>query len=345
MKALVRQSYKSGDLVLKDMPEPSPGEGQAKVKVEYAGICGSDTKSWHRDMEPGLKLRVPRITGHEGVGIVVELGSGVTNVAVGDRVAAETTVTSCGECRFCRVGRPGMCANRQGLGTGADGYFAEYVIAAANGCHKIPEHVDPKGAAVLEPLGCAVKGVIQHSRELPGDVAVVFGPGAIGQCTAQVAKAAGAHVIMVGTPHSRSRLEVARRLCADQIMVSGEQDVASEVMALTDGQGADIVYEAVGSQAAFGEALRCVRKLGQFVVLASAGVEIPFNVRWFFARQITMIAAVSCDPLSWDYATNLLNRGLVNLSALVTDVFPLEEWFTAFTKAEGHEGIKILLKP
>lgn len=345
MKALVRRSLKGGDVGLLDLPEPHPEAGQIKIKVEYAGICGSDAKMFNQDIAPGARTKPPIVLGHEGVGIVVEVGEGVTNVKVGDRVAAETTVVACGVCRFCRENQVGMCDNRAGLGSGANGYMAEYVIANANYAHVIPPSVSAKAAAVLEPLGCAVKGVLEAGHTRPGDVAVVFGPGTIGLCVAQVAKVAGAYVVMVGTPHSRHRLEVAAQNGADKILISREQDIPKEVMALTDGYGADIVFECVGQPAVFAEAFRCVRKLGQLIVMATSGVEVPFDIRTFYSRQIRMAGSLSAAPSSWDIATRLLNQGKVNLEALVTDMFSLEDWQQGLAQAQKHEGIKVLLQP
>jgi len=345
MKALVRRSYEAGDVELMDIPEPHPGPGQVKIKVEYAGICGSDIKSIDRPLPPGGKVRPPIVLGHEGVGIVVELGPGVTNVKVGDRVSAETTLVQCGLCRYCRSGRINMCLNREGLGSRANGYFAEYVIARAAVCHIIPDHISPKAAAVLEPLACAVNAVMQRSSTQAGDVAVVYGPGTIGQCVAQVAKACGAYVVMVGTPRSRERLKVAAKLGIDRILVTGEDDVVKEVMELTEGYGADIVYEAVGSESAFVEALKCVRKLGKFVIAASPATPVSFDIRWFFSREITMIGAISTDNESWDISMNLLKKGIVDLGSLVTSVVPLSEWRTGFAKGKEREGIKILIAP
>jgi threonine dehydrogenase-like Zn-dependent dehydrogenase len=313
--------------------------------VIFAGICGSDVKTFGWDIALGSKIQPPVVPGHEGVGKVVEVGPGVANVKVGDIVAAETSVTACGLCRFCRSGRLNMCLDRAGLGSRANGYFAEYTIARSLACHVIPEHVDPKAAAVLEPLACAVNGVILRSRVVPGDVVVVWGPGSIGQCAAQVARRNGAYVVMVGTPHSRHRLDVARRLGADRILVAGEDDVVAEVMKLTGGYGADVCFEAVGSEAALTEALKCVRKLGQLVVLATSGAPYSMDIRTLFMREITMIGAVSTDPHSWDISLSLLEKGFVDLSSLVSHVLPLDRWQEGIKKGKEREGLKVLLVP
>jgi L-iditol 2-dehydrogenase len=345
MKGVVRRSLAANDVELLELPEPSPSEGQVKIQVEYAGICGSDVKSIERPIEPNSKVIPPVVLGHEGVGIIVEVGPGTTNLKVGDRVAAETTVTACGVCRYCRSGRVNMCLDRKGLGSRANGYFADFVIARAAGCHVIPDDVDPRAAAVLEPLGCAVNAVIQRSTVNAGDVAVVFGPGTIGQCVAQVAKACGAYVIVVGTQRSKPRLKIASELGADVVLVTGEDDIPAIVSDITDGYGADIVYECVGSESAFKEGLKCVRKLGQFVIVASASQPVEFDVRSLFSREIALIGAISTDPTTWDISMRLLTKHVVNLLPLVTAVIPLEEWRLGYAKGKTRDGLKILLKP
>jgi len=345
VRALLRRSSEPGDVALAEIPEPTPGPGQVKIRVQYAGICGSDLKFLEAHLPTGSKIRPPVVLGHEGWGIVTETGEEVTNLRIGDRVAAETTLTACGMCRYCRTGRLSMCPTREGLGSRANGYFAEYLIARASGCHKIPDNMSDRAAALLEPLACAVNAVLQVCSVRPGEVAVVFGPGTIGLCVAQLLKLSGAYVIMVGTSHGKRRLEVARRLGVDRVLIADEQDVVGEIVDLTNNYGADIAYECVGSGKAFEDALHSLRKLGRLVVAASPLSEIKFDARSFHTKQINMIGAASTDPSSWDITMNLVRQGLVHLEDLVTDVFPLDQWQAAIEKAKAREGIKVLLKP
>jgi len=346
VKALVRRSFAAGDMVLADVPEPSPGPGMVKIRVEYAGICSSDVGVLKMELTPAFKrLRPPVVAGHEGVGTVVEVGPGVSRVRMGDRVVSETTLVACGVCRYCRSGYSNKCIDRRSLGWSANGYYAEYLIANELYCHKIADAVDSRAAALLEPFSCTVKAVMHESVLQPGDVALVFGPGPIGQCLAQVAKLLGAYVVVVGTCHSRARLELARQLGADEVWMTPDEDVVERIRDLTRGYGADAVYDCVGSQASLSTGLQCVRPKGQFVFVSGNKQPLQIDCFHILVDEIRITAAEGGSPLSWEKAVDLVNRRLVNLAPLVSDIFPLARWTEAFAQVDRREGLKVLLQP
>jgi len=276
----------------------------------------------------------------------VQVGEGVTGYAVGDLVAAETTYACCGACEFCRRGDTGICHSRRSLGWSADGYWAEYVVVNALFSHKLDPQVNPRGAAVLEPFVCGLKALTQRIKITPGDLAVVWGPGPIGQGAALAARLAGARVVVVGTEHSRSRLEVASRLGAFRTWVSGVDDVVAEVKALSEGYGAHLCIDASGSLGTFQQAMACVRRLGQILLLSVPhSPELVMNPGQLLDRQPTIVASIGTNPTSWNLAVRLLNSGSVNLDLLASDVFPLEQWQEAMARTKRHEGMKILLRP
>jgi L-iditol 2-dehydrogenase len=219
------------------------------------------------------------------------------------------------------------------------------MIARAAGCYVILPTVDPLAAAVTEPLACAANGLVAQAHLAVGDWVVVFGPGAIGQGAAQLARAAGARVILVGSAHSRPRLEIASRMGIEHTLSGDGADVLEEIERITGGQGADMAVEAVGSAEVLNQAMRCVRKLGQVVVLACPMGAAPIDVVTLLLHQIRMYGAVSHGSTAWDTAVRLVNSGQVNLGPLVTDIFPLSEWQRALAKVESHEGLKVLLRP
>jgi L-iditol 2-dehydrogenase len=238
-----------------------------------------------------------------------------------------------------------MCAERTGLGSRADGFFAEYMIARAAGCYVISPSVDPLAAAVTEPLACAANGLVAQANLTVGDWVVVFGPGAIGQGAARLARAAGARVILVGSAHSKPRLEIANRCGIQHTLVSHGADVLEEINRITGGQGADVAVEAVGSAEVLNTALRCLRKLGQLVLLACPMGAAQIDVVTLLLHQIRLYGAVSHGSTAWDTAVRLVNSGQVNMGPLVTDIFPLSQWDQALAKVESHEGLKVLLQP
>jgi L-iditol 2-dehydrogenase len=262
-------------------------------------------------------------------------------------VASETTFTCCGVCDFCRRGETGMCrSGRKSLGWSANGYWAEYILVNAQFSHKLAPHVNAKGAAVLEPFTCGVKAILQRVKVYPGDWAVVWGPGPIGLGVTQMARLAGARVILVGTEHSRPRLEVAKKVGAYRTLVTGVDDIVAEVKAMTGGYGPQLCTVAAASQTSFKEAIACVRRQGN-VLMLTGPFEKPLELRTFdvLENEVAIVYAEGTNPASWGVAVDLLNAGLVDLDSLVSDVFPLDRWQEGVAKTGSHEGMKVLLQP
>ncbi len=235
MKALMKTAPGAGNLEIRDIPEPVAGPGQVVVEVVATGICGTDIH-----IERGEYLSVPPVVlGHEVSGRVAEIGAGVSGLTVGDRVTTETYFHTCGKCRACLSGHINLCPERRSIGTHVNGGFARYVLVPAIKVHRLPESIDDVSAAMTEPLACCVHGVLELAGVTPGDVAVLSGPGAIGLLCMQVAKAAGATLVVIGTAADEGRLDLARRLGADHTIVAGRDDIAGFVKELTDGVGAD----------------------------------------------------------------------------------------------------------
>jgi L-iditol 2-dehydrogenase len=344
MKALMRMSIAPNDVQLVDIPEPRPQRDEVKIQVKYGGICGSDLKMLNENADGSRRIRPPVVLGHEGAGIVVEVGDDVHSIRPGDVVSAETTMYACKKCRYCINAEYNMCPDRIGLGSGANGYFAEYVIAKARGVHKIPEGVGLKAAALLEPLSCAVHMVFRQARILPDDIVVVMGPGAIGSCVAQVVKASGARPILVGTGHSSHRLDISQALGIETLSID-DCDVVSYVMDVTKGIGADLSFECVGSRPALANALDCLRKGGTLVLGAAPTEEVIFDIPKAFFGQIKIVGSLSTTPFSWYHSICLLQQDKLNLEPLATHVVPLEQWEQGFDYTKERRGLKILLEP
>jgi L-iditol 2-dehydrogenase len=187
LKALVKTAPGFGHVELQNKPEPAPGEKQVKIKVKYAGICGSDIHTY----EGHYKVAFPVTLGHEFAGEIVEVGPGVQSFKVGDRVTSETTFSICGQCPYCQTKDYNLCSERKGLGTQQDGGFAEYVLAREESLHLLPDNVDFRSAAMTEPLACTHHALAKTTINA-GDLCVVIGPGPIGLLAAQAAKSKGA---------------------------------------------------------------------------------------------------------------------------------------------------------
>src|ERR687890_1280482 len=234
MQAVMKTARGEVNVALGEQSQPRPGPGQVLLAVRAAGICGTDLHIYHDE----FRTQPPVVLGHELAGEVIAVGDGVTRVAVADRVTTETYFHLCGSCRFCREGQPNLCPERRSIGSGVDGGFAPYVVIPKRNIHRLPDNLSFQEAALSEPLACVVHGALELPKVTPGDIAVVAGPGAIGLLTLQVARAAGAAVIVLGTAADRRRLQLAEELGAARVVDVSDEDPIPIVRELTAGWGA-----------------------------------------------------------------------------------------------------------
>jgi len=344
MKALskIRRGY--GGLVLTDTECPEIRDDQVLIKVRYSGICGSDIHTYKGEYNRNHKT--PLVLGHEFSGIAVKVGSRVKGVKEGDPVTSETTFSICGKCPYCLAGEYNLCSSRKGLGTQVDGSFAEYVAARGESVHVLPKEVDLLSAALTEPLACSVHGVMEKGSVSAGDTVLISGPGAMGLFSVMVAKACGARVIISGTGRSKDRLALAEKLGADKVVNIKSSSLSEEVMDFTDGLGADKVIECSGSLSGLNSAVELVRKKGTIVQIGLfPGIFMPIDTDRIFNNEICYVGSRTSKPSSWITALDLMKEGKVNARALVTGIYKLDDWQTAFERMSMSEGIKTVLEP
>ena len=214
-----------GNIELQDVPEPHAGDGQVVIEVDSAGICGTDLHIYLDEFE----TKPPVTIGHELAGVIVELGKDVEGWTVGDRVTTETYFSTCGHCLDCRRGRRNLCLHRRSIGSKENGAFAQYLLTPASNLHRVPEGLDLESAALTEPLACTVHGVLETAGVCAGDNVVLTGPGPIGLLAMQLAKVAGATVVMLGTNLDVERLRLAKKLGADGVVNVQEDDESSKL--------------------------------------------------------------------------------------------------------------------
>ncbi|KGP72384.1 zinc-binding dehydrogenase [Pontibacillus yanchengensis] len=341
MKALVKEKLGYGHLNLRDVEEPVVHEDQVKIEIKYAGICGSDLHTF----EGHYQVNVPVILGHEVAGEIVEVGKNVDQLNVGDRVTTETTFYICGECKYCKQGDYNLCNYRKGIGTQKDGGFAKYVIARAESVHTLPDQVKSRSASLTEPLACSYHAVQKASIQ-KGDVVVVLGPGPIGLLTAQVAMSYGAKVIITGLTQDKKRLDKANELGIDAIVNIEESDVKQVVNDMTNGYGADIIFECSGAVAAANLGLDLVMKKGQYVqvgIFPNPSVEIDFKK--IIQKEIQLSGSRSQKPSDWDPSLQMINSNQVNINDLITHQYDISEWDEAYNMLKNGEAIKVVLSP
>ena len=337
MKAVVKLTEDKIELV--DIPEPVPGPNQVKVLVEAAGICGTDIYGYSA-------VKPPVVLGHEVSGEIVEIGEGVKELKVGDRVTSETTAYICGKCKFCQSKDYNLCSYRRGLGSKVNGAFAEYFVIRQMSIHKLPSNVDFSSGALSEPLACATHAVMEQAKVLKDEVVLVLGPGPLGLLVAQVARAEGAMVVVCGVAGDDYRLALAKKLGADKTINLENKDVGEFIKKLTDGYGADVVFECSGATRAVHLGLELVRKKGRYIQIGIAhqAINLDFD-HILFDREITLIGSHTQKPSAWVKALKLMREGKVNLGSLVTDKLPLTKWEEGFRRAKERNSVKVLLYP
>jgi len=339
MKALVKTRRGVGNVELLDVLEPAAGPGEALIEVQACGICGTDINIYYDRSE----TRPPVIMGHEFSGIVRELGAGVEHIRVGDRVVSETTVWSCGVCRYCRMGCYDICPKRLGLGRGGNGAFARYLVMKAVMLHHLPGDVDFIAGALTEPLACCVHAATEFTQISAGDLVLVTGDGAIGLLSLQVAKASGATVVFCG--HHEERLALARDLGADFAFNTTEQDPTARVKELSDGYGADVVLECSGSAAAANMGLDLLRLRGQYTQVGLFGRAVTLDFGKVATKELKVAGSFNQQWTSWERALRYLREGTVRTRPLVSDILPLSRWQEGFASYEKRKASKVILVP
>ncbi|MET3108937.1 propanol-preferring alcohol dehydrogenase [Oxalobacteraceae bacterium GrIS 2.11] len=270
-------------LVLKELPIPEPGAGQILVKTEACGVCHTDLHAADGDWP--LKPALPFTPGHEGIGIVTKLGSGVTAVKVGDRVGVPWLYSACGHCEYCLGAHETVCAEAQFGGYTKNGGFAEYIIADPNYVAHIPAGLSAQEAAPLICAGITSYKGIKETKAKPGDWIVISGIGGLGHLGVQYAKAMGLKVCAVDIDDKK--LAHATKLGADAVVNAKHSDAVAAVVKATNG-GAHGVLITAPSLAAFKQGIGMTRKFGTCVLVGIPPGEFPTPLFDVVANCITI---------------------------------------------------------
>ena len=343
MKAVVKYAHGSGNVELRDVPEPFPGPDEVKIEVKASGICGSDIHIYHGDIK--LPVRPPVIMGHEFSGVIAEVGSSVSKFNPGERVTSETSAYVCGSCIPCRTGNYNVCAEKRLIGYWFNGAFARYCVVPSRLVHRLPENVSFLSGALCEPLACCVNGVLEKTVISPGDVVVIAGPGTIGLLSLQLVKAKGGFVILCGMRVDKKRLDIGRKLGADVTVNIQKQDPWEVVSKSTDGAGADVFIECSGSPSGVRMGFQLVRRGGRYTQIGLTGRAFELDFDTVAYKELTVKGSLGQRWISWRRGLKLLEKGLIKIEPLVSDVLPLSEWMMGFKKMERREGLKIILEP
>ncbi|PQZ94649.1 alcohol dehydrogenase AdhP [Arthrobacter sp. MYb227] len=258
MRAAIVNTF-GEELEVGTAPIPEPGPGQALVKVIASGVCHTDLHAAHGDWP--VKPKLPLIPGHEGVGNVVKIGEGVTEVKVGDLVGNAWLASACGNCEFCRTGWETLCESQSNGGYSVDGSFGEYMLVDAKFAAHIPEGADPYEIAPVLCAGVTVYKGLKQSEVKPGQWVVISGIGGLGHIAVQYAVAMGMRVVAVDV--AEEKLALARSHGAEVTVNAFAEDPAEAVQAATG--GAHGVLVTAVHPAAFGQAINMTRRGGTIV--------------------------------------------------------------------------------
>ena len=275
-----------GPLVVEDVPRLALEPGQIRVKVEASGLCHTDIHAAHGDWP--VKPTPPFIPGHEAVGIVEELGPGVTEVALGDRVAMPWLGYACGTCDYCVSGWETLCLEQKNMGYSIDGGFGEYATAYARYVVQVPEGVDPLDAAPLTCAGVTTYKAVKVAGTRSSDLVAVFGVGGLGHLAIQYARIAGGRVVAIDLHDDK--LELARELGAEFTVNAAEEDPVAAIQKLG---GANQAIALAVSPKAFEQAYGSLRRGGTLVFVAlPADNEVTLPIFETVLNGITVVGSI-----------------------------------------------------
>ncbi|WP_217587962.1 2,3-butanediol dehydrogenase [Lentibacillus saliphilus] len=324
MKAAVW--YGKYDVRVESTEEPTVESGKVKVKVAWAGICGSDLHAYHGEgipvdePHPVSGQKAPLTLGHEFAGVIEEVGEGVSGFSVGDRVAIEPLIY-CGECEYCKENHYNKCNSVGFIGLQADGGFAEYVVLTPNTLHKLPEEVSLEEGALVEPAAVALHAVRQSKIKVGNKVAV-FGVGPIGLLTIIAAKAAGATDIYA-VDMSPERLSIAKEVGATHIINPAETDSVQTILELSNG-GVDVAYEVAGVEVTLANALSTVKKGGEVMVLSIFPQPVKVDMLQLTFKEAYITSTLGYRNIYPD-VISLIASGALDVKKVITKKITLDE--------------------
>jgi len=349
------------ELRLVEKPVPRPRAAEVLVRIGATAVCGTDLEVISHGppalVQGGLPFNKNFTPGHEYMGTVVELGPGVDEFDIGDRVAVEIHA-GCGRCERCREGMYTACVNygmnygdrdkgHRANGFTTDGGFAEYAVNHVNTLVPVPSDMSDEDATLIVTAGTAIYGLDVLGGLIAGQSVVVTGPGPIGLMGVGVAKALGASpVVLVGTERDRKRLEIGRKLGADEVVDVSREDAVAAVMRITRGKGAHYVLECSGAPNAVNDAAHMVSRGGRICLVAFAHAPVLVDVAHLVSNNIYVFGIRGEGRSATRRAAALMAQKRFPAQLLHTHSFPLEEVPTAVRYAAERieDAIKVVVK-
>jgi threonine 3-dehydrogenase len=338
MKALVKLRPERG-LWMEDVPVPKPDVNDVLIKIKKTAICGTDLHIYRWDAWSQRTIKTPMTIGHEYVGEVVEIGKGVKNIQVGDRVTGEGHI-ACGHCRNCRRGKKHVCENSIGVGVNRDGAFAEYLCIPAENVVKLDARISDEMAAIMDPFGNATHAAL--SFPVIGEDVLITGAGLIGCMATAICRFAGARYIVV-TDLTDYRLDIAKRMGATLTINPTKGETVEQAMTQLHMSGFDIGLEMSGSPQAFNELLACMYNGSKVSLLGlqPAGTGINWDNVIFKALTLKGIYGREMWE-TWYQMQQMLITG-IDLAPIITHRYDVKDFLKGFEVMDSGLCGKVIL--
>ncbi|HEY2473918.1 MAG TPA: L-threonine 3-dehydrogenase [Candidatus Cybelea sp.] len=340
MKALVKPGPGPG-FRLTDVPIPQIGPTDVLIRVEKAGLCGTDHHIYSWDAWAQQRIKPPIVVGHEFMGTVAAVGDAVHSVRAGERVSAEGHIADL-TCLLCRTGNAHICERVKIIGVDRDGAFAEYIAVPEYNVWRLDPSIPDEVAAIFDPLGNAVHTVMAAGVSVRS--VAITGVGSIGLMAIPVARAAGA-TFVYAIDLNPAKLELANKLGADATFLSTQSDLVDEIKRRTRGDGVDVLLEMSGSGAAIDLGLQLVRNGGRAALLGIPADNVNLNLAERIIFKGLTVLGVNGRRMfeTWYQTEALVRSGRVDPRAIITHVLPYTEFDRAFDLMSKGEAAKIVL--
>jgi len=338
MKALVKARPERG-LWMQEVPVPEPGLNDVIIKVKKSSICGTDLHIYKWDEWSQRTIKTPMVIGHEYMGIIEEMGPGVTNLKLGERVTGEGHL-ACGHCRNCRRGKEHVCENSIGIGVHVDGSFAEYVRIPATNVVPLDSRIPDDWAAIMDPFGNATHTAL--SFPLLGEDVLITGAGLIGGIAVAIARFSGARFI-VASDLSDYRLDIAKKMGATLVVNPSKGEKISDAVKSLGMRGFDIGMEMSGSPAAFVDMINNMYNGSSISLLGilPSDFEVPWSDIIF--KAITLKGIYGREMWETWYKMEQMIIGGINLDPVITHHFPIDDFQKGFDIMEEGKCGKVIL--
>lgn len=332
-------------LVVEEVERPTPKQGEVLVRILACGICGTDVHIAVEGLFP--TLFTPITLGHEGAGVIEELGEGVSDLKVGDRVGVYPGIP-CGECSLCLSGKDYLCPKNMILGIFQDGCFAEYVVVPKDNLFPLPDDIPFEAGALLsDAVSTAFHSTYKRAKITGGETVSVFGCGGLGYHGVMFAKALGAEKV-IAVDIKDELLARAKGVGANFGINPKTEDLNGKILELTGGDGVDVAIEFVGNPEVVLSAMRGLKRGGKLVIvgIGMERVSLP-PLRVFVGKELSILGSMGYAKDEMEKIFTLISEGKVDLSNSVTDILPLDDINEGMRKMAEKDGnpIRFVINP